>query len=58
MSDSKGAFNVDIEFVMNAMTDRLQKLMQQELEPLHVRIDSLENSQGNTKDKREKNFIP
>ncbi|XP_071914045.1 uncharacterized protein [Coffea arabica] len=54
MSEGKETTPFDIKLVMEAMTDKLLKLMKQELEPLHERMDSLEHSQTNSKSRRHK----
>ncbi|XP_071917089.1 uncharacterized protein [Coffea arabica] len=54
MSEGKETTPFDIKLVMDAMTDKLLKIMKQELEPLHERLDSLEHSQTNSKSRRHK----
>ncbi|XP_071924863.1 uncharacterized protein [Coffea arabica] len=54
MSEGKETTPFDIKLVMEAMTDKLLKLMKQELEPLHERMDSFEHSQTNSKSRRHK----
>ncbi|XP_071923188.1 uncharacterized protein [Coffea arabica] len=54
MSEGKETTPFDIKLVMDAMTDKLLKIMKQELEPLHERMDSLEHSQTNSKSRRHK----
>ncbi|XP_071917061.1 uncharacterized protein [Coffea arabica] len=54
MFEGKETTPFDLKLVMDAMTDKLLKIMKQELEPLHERMDSLEHSQTNSKSRRHK----